>query len=334
MKSSKNRAKRWLWIIVQVIVLIGVAFVVARRLPRILGHLQQIETVEFVIAASLLFFGYVLYTVRWQGLLIHKPSFLVAFQAANAGQMINMWIPSRLGIVAWSTMLNRRESTPVTEVTASVAVVRWMELVLQVTALSGALAFGYGVNLPLPVVILGMTAILGLLAGMLLGLIKYRTKIVATWPPKLARLPRLTEKKVRQVLATLLGGLAEIGTARRLLVAFLWSIAMWSFFFGYYHVTIRAINVGYRPDTLVTIALGALGLAPPSVALKPWAYVALIVAVFSLFGFNTSIVTAYALALVVLQMLWVTGLGLWGWYSHPVVTLNDIRYGFRKRAQE
>jgi uncharacterized protein (TIRG00374 family) len=334
MKGSEKGAKRWLWTIVEIIILIVVAFIIARHLPRIQRHLQQVSWLEAAAAAAALFTGYLLYAVRWQRLLIHKPGFVVAFQAANVGQMINMWIPSRLGIVARSIILNRRESIPTAEVPGSVVVERWLELVLQVTALSGALVLGADLGLPLPLVISMMVLILGLLVALLLGVVKYRHKVVETWPPRLARLPRLTEEKVRQVLSNLLGGLAETVTARRLLVGFLWSIVMWSFFFGYYNITIRAINTGFQPDKLVVIALGALGLAPPSVALKPWTYVALIVAVFSLFGFNTGTITAYALALIVLQAILVTGLGLWGWYSHPVVTLAEIWPRSKKKEQD
>lgn len=324
MKRSESRTRRWLWTIVETIILIGVGFVVVRHLPRILKHLQQIETIDAVIAAVVLFSGYVLYAIRWQRLLIHKPSFLAAFQTANVGQMINMWIPSRLGIVARSLILNRRESIPAAEVTASVVVERWLELVLQVTALSGALVLGGNLRLSRPVVILIMATILGLLVGLLFWLVKHQTNIVETWPPRLARLPRLTEEKAHQVLSSLLMGLAEAVTPRRLMIGFFWSIIMWSFFFVYYNVVIRSLNVGFRPDKMAAVALGALGLVPPSVPLKPWTYVAVIVAVFSLFGFNTGTVTAYALALIIFQVLWVTGLGLWGWYSHPVVTLSEI----------
>ncbi len=322
-KKSGTRARQWAWTIGEIIVLIGIVFVISRNLPKILEHLQQIELIDAVVAATALFIGYLLYAVRWQRLLIHKPKFLVAFQAANIGQMINMWIPSRLGIVARSIILNRRESIPATEVTASVAVERWIELVLQLMALSGALALSTG-GLPLPLVVLGMLAILGLLVGILFGVVKYHPRIVETWPRRLARLPRLTEEKAHHVLSTLLAGLAEQVTTRRLLVGFFWSIIMWIFFFEYFNRTIRAVNIDYRPDEMTAIALGALGLLPPSVATKPWTYVAVIVAVFSLFGFETGTVTAYALALVILQALWISGLGLWGWYSHPVISLQEI----------
>jgi uncharacterized protein (TIRG00374 family) len=194
MRGSDSRARRWLWTSVEIIILLVVALIIVRHLPGIQRHLQQVSLIEALVAAALLFIGYVLYAVRWQRLLIHKPGYLVAFQAANVGQMINMWIPTRLGIVARSIILNRRESIPTAEVPGSVVVERWLELVLQVTALSSALVLGADLGLPLPLVISMMLLILGLLVALLLGGVKHRHKVVETWPPRLARLPRLTEE--------------------------------------------------------------------------------------------------------------------------------------------
>ena len=50
----------------------------------------------------------------------------------------------------------------------------------------------------------------------------------------------------------------------------------------------------------------------------------IIVFVLGLFGFDTATLTAYAILLHLPQLIWITGLGLWGFFKGPKIKLKGL----------
>ena len=66
--------------------------------------------------------------------------------------------------------------------------------------------------------------------------------VLQIWPPRLARLPRLSEAGVSTQLEGLLEGLSNVASARRLAAVMLWSLLAWVIFWLFHLFVLLALQ--------------------------------------------------------------------------------------------
>jgi uncharacterized protein (TIRG00374 family) len=293
------------------IVLILVLFAALVDLQAVWTQLRRANWRFAFGAVGMLLLGLGLYALRWQMLLTHRAPLPEVFHAANIGHMINILVPLRAGEAARVAAISRGPGVPLSMSASSVAVERWLEQLMRLTALGGAIVLGGGRQVSSGTILGGLASIVLALVVMT-ALVKGRTKVVAHGARWLSRLPRVAEARARDGLAGFLEGLSGVASARRLAVACLWSILTWLCFLGFHYLTLRALPVTFASLQLLAVSLGSLALAPPSAPTQPGIYHASVVAPLGLLGYSPASITAYAVLLHGLQMVVMISLGTWG----------------------
>jgi uncharacterized protein (TIRG00374 family) len=304
--------------------LLVIFFIAVVDFDKVFRQLGRIDWATFIVVGSiLLLLGYGLYALCWRSVMPPGARFFDVFHAGDAGQMINTWIPSRLGILVRTTMISQEYKQPFVKVMSSVVIERWLETVMRIIALTGMVLLLTTRDFSIWTAVI-LLAILGLSWGLLVAISRHQTTILEKWPQKLGKLPGLDQEKAKRLLSGLLIGLVGVGSARRLTIAFVWSVLMWAIFLGYHYSGLVALDIHFKPTEMWGLALGSLAVAPPSTATKPIIYQGMIVVVLGLFGFDTATLTAYAILLHLPQLIWITGLGLWGFFKGPKIKLKGL----------
>lgn len=298
-------------IILSLIALILVLFAVFVDWRAVWDQLKNANWRYVWVASLALVAGLTAYTSRWRTLLGDKPAWNNTFFAANAGLMAHILLPLRPGYYVRIFALGATEAVTFAEATSSVFVERWMEQILRLAALGGALVFGVGLELT-PFTTVGAALFLILAFGGMFWLVRKQAWVLAHAPQWLARLPRLTEERTHKFVFDLLAGFSSVTSTRTMAIAFAWSILTWVLFWGYAYAGLLALNSGVDTGTALAISLGSLALATPSAPTQPGIYHASIVVPLSLVGYDEALLTSYAVLLHALQMIWIVGIGLWG----------------------
>ncbi len=173
----------------------------------------------------------------------------------------------------------------------------------------GGSALGGGLR-PSPAPLAGAFARVAAAALAVALLRRHQAWVLATVPRWLARLPRLEEAPARESLTRLLAGLARATRPRQLGQGVLCSLAVWGCFWGFHMLALLALAPGQPPLTLAPLALGALALAPPSAPTAPGVYHAAIVVPLALVGYPETTLTAFAVLVHGLMLVWLLPLGL------------------------
>jgi uncharacterized protein (TIRG00374 family) len=310
------------WIMMGITILIVILFFIWVDWGQVWSILSSSNWQDILLASCCLLAGLVVYAIRWQMLLRGEASILKVFKAACTGHMLNILLPLRAGEPARIWMLSSTAGIPLAQVTSSIVVERLIEQLMRLMAVGGTIAFGVGLQLS-PGTVAGGLAVLGLVFGGLLYLLKNRQRVLARWPIWLARIPKVKEDAARQGLANLLEGLASLSSTKILVMVILWSCGMWIFFWGYQYFTLAALNLHLETHQLLALTLGALALSPPSAPTQPGIYHASISVPLSVLALPAGTLPAYTLLLHLLQMVWMIGLGAWGLLSSQM-HLGDL----------
>ena len=318
---------RW-WLVGTIVLMIIpiIWFLSLADLGQVFDYLSRVDLSPGPAGAAivLLLVGYAIHALRWRWLLSGKSSFLDTFHAANVGHLVNLGIPAGAGTVARVVVLGQKQPIPVAEGASSVAVERWLELIMRVLALGAAIALGAGLALTAGRAAGFIFLIVGSMVVMLL-MVKFETKIIASWPRHLARLPGVTEDKAAEQLTNLLGGLSSVASVRRLGVAILLSVITWTVFFGFHFLTLQSLGFLNLPvERAVAIALGSLALAAPTSASRPGSYGNAIVIPLTVAGFEAAALAAYAIMLHLPQIAVLIGLGAWAMLGSNDIDLQEL----------
>ena len=308
---GRRPSRRGVFVAVGVMVVsVGVLIAVV-DVRAVAGVVARSDGRYLAAASAALLAGTGVYALRWQLLLGGRATWLSTLYAAGVGHAVNLLVPLRLGEPARVMVLGRASGLAYSEVASTVVVERLWEQVLRLAALAGAIAFGVGLR-PSPATVAGALAAL---AGAALGLAWLRRHpawILARVPVWLARLPRLEESRVRETLTRLLGGLALATSPRRLVQGAVTSVGAWALYWAFHALVLLSLRVPLAPAEVITLSLAALALAPPSAPTSPGVYHASIVVPLALVGYSETTLTAYAVVLHALLMLWLLLLGLVG----------------------
>jgi uncharacterized protein (TIRG00374 family) len=282
--------------------------------PVVIGMLAQADRRLLAAGALFLLAGYVFFAIRWRYLMKDIPRLLDVFHTANVGNMVNTLLPLRPGDAIRILLLANKGGPPALMVTSSIVVERWLETVMRLAALGGAFIFGAGAAVS-SLTIIGSLAFLTISFLFMVWLVQQRQKALEILPPWLGRLPRLEEEDARRWLEHLIDGLNGVSSFRRLLVALIYSVITWTFFWGFHYMSLLALSPGLPIEQLLGISLGSLALVPPSATTLPGVFQVSMVAPLILMGYDPTLLTSYALTLNIISMVTVVLLGVWGTFS-------------------
>jgi glycosyltransferase 2 family protein len=313
MTSPKKNSSRMPLVITIVMLAVSVLFfVLLVDLRSVVAALRAADMRYLAAASAALIAGLAVYAARWWWLLGRLPQWLRTFHAANVGHAVNLLLPFRVGEPARIVVLGRTTPVSVGQGTSSVVVERLLEQVMRLAALGGAVVFGLGLTLS-PLTVLGSVAGLVAAGAGILWLRRHREQVLAAWPVQLARLPRVSEARARASLSGLLFGLDQAATPGRLLGALALSALAWACFWMFTALALAALPGTHTAAQTVALSLGVLALAPPSAPSQPGIYHAALVVPLSVLGLDPVMLTAYAVVLHAVLMIWMLGLGVWGW---------------------
>ncbi len=323
MKSGRR------WLILGTIVMVIVPIISVLLLvdvDQVVARLVLVDLSFEPVGAGLLLLlaGYALHAMRWRWLLAGKSRFLETFHAANVGHLVNLGVPAGAGHVARVVVLRQNQAVPVAEGASSVAVERWLELIMRVLALGAAIALGAGLALNAGTIGGPILLIVGSMVIMLL-MVKYQDRIIASWPGQLARLPRVTEEKAAEQLSNLLAGLNSVASVRGLGGAFLLSIVTWLVFLGFHYLVLQGLNFqSLSTERALAVALGSLALASPTSAIRPGSYANTIIVPMIAAGYEAAALAAYAIVLHLPQIGVLIALGAWALLGNRSINLREL----------
>ena len=306
--------RKQIWQIVGLLVVIGAIvalFVWFVDLQAVGEVLRTAVPTHLILASFLLILGLLFYALRWRFLLGNKPTLLQTFHASNIGHAGNIIVPARAGEAMRIVVLGRSEAVTYTEATSSFVVERLFEQLMRLLALVAAVAVGAGIELS-PGTILGGVAVLVAAFAGIQWLVRQREHVLARWPSRFASLPRITEDGARRTLTDLLDNLTAVSEPKQLAKVMGSSLLAWGCFWGFFYVTLLALGQGFPPEERLAVSLGALALSPPSAPTQPGIFHASVVVPLAAVGFNEVTLTAYAVLLHILEMVWMIGLAVWG----------------------
>lgn len=292
-------------------VLIVVAFVLLVDVEQVLRTAAAADRGLLVAASAALLSGMWFYALRWRLLLDDRPTRAHTFHACNIAHAGNILIPLRAGEALRILVIGQADEVSLTTATSSFVVERLFEQLLRVMALVTAVAIGAGLELS-PASVGGGLAAVGLAFGLIVGLVRYRTAVLNHGPRWLAKLPRVTAEGAHGTLADLLNTLGTAARPRQFALVFFWSVVTWSFFGAFFYLTLRALGTAIDPADQLAVALGALALSPPSAPTQPGIFQASIVAPLAAVGYDAEPLTAFAILLQILEIVWMGGFAFVG----------------------
>jgi hypothetical protein len=297
-------------LLVLLVILLSYFFV---DLEEVGKQLRQADPAYLVLATLMLLAGFGVYALRWQLLLHRVPALVDTFHASNLGHLLNMLLPLRIGEPLRIVALNSSSGLGAGQITSSVVIERMLETVMRLAAFGGMLLIGIGFANS-PGILAGLGAFLLVTLALLVWMVSNRAQILQSWPKHLARIPRLSENRLRQLLADLLDALVSMSSRRSLALGLLTSALASSFFLGFHYFALLALDLPLTQAQMLALSFGILVIAPPSAPTLPGVYHAQVVLPFAALGISGSYLTAYAIVLHALQTVVLVVLGAWALY--------------------
>lgn len=310
----KPETNHFLWQAAGLLIVVGLIVVVFVYFVDLQAVGRTLKTADFtflLLASGFLIVGLVLYAVRWRLLLANKPGFLTTFHASNIGHMGNMLIPGRVGEGMRILVMGASGNVTVVEATSSFVIERLFEQIMRLAALGGAVVYGVGLQVS-PATVAGGLGFVGAAFAGIWWMVNHQEQVLRSWPSRLARLPRVSEAGARNGLKYLLANLSAVSHPRQLVTILFTSILTWACFAAFFYATLLALPEAFAAEERLAVMLGALALSPPSAATQPGLFHVSVVAPLTAVGFQTEPLTAYAVLLHILEMVWMIGLAVWG----------------------
>jgi len=325
-QASQLSTKRVLGVIAVIVVII-VMFLLLVDLKEVLQELETADPRLLLLASAAFLAGLVAFAARWRALLNYEPTLIFTFHASNLGHAGNILLPFRAGEAIRVLVMGTDAEVSLAESTSSFVVERLFEQLMRLLAVIGAVLIGVGLK----------TSAEAIMGGLLFVVVGFAAVLyLATHPDftlskgtrLLAAIPRVSEERAHQATADLLANLSSIAHPRRFAIVLSWSLFSWSLFWLFFFLTLRALDTGLSLQDQVAISLGGLALSPPSAATQPGLFHASVVAPLSAVGYDAELLTAYAVLLHILEMIWLIILASWALFATKI-SLRDILDLFR-----
>lgn len=329
-QTSQLTTKRVLGVIVVIAVIIAI-FLLLVDLEAVLVQLQTADPLMLLLASAAFIAGLAAFAARWRALLNYEPGLMFTFHASNLGHAGNILLPFRFGEAIRVLVMGTDEEVSLAESTSSFVVERLFEQSMRIMAVIGAVLIGVGLETSrgalaggVIFVLLGFTAVLWLANHPDFAQQK-GTKL-------LAAIPRISEEHAQQATADFLRNLSGIAQPRRFAIVLGWSFVSWGLFWLFFFITLQALDTGLTLQDQIAISLGALAVSPPSAATQPGLFHASVVGPLAAVGFATELLTAYAVLLHILEMIWLILLAAWGLFATKI-SFSEIRDLFRPEEE-
>ena len=325
-QTSQLNTRRILGVIVVIAVIIAV-FLLLVDLDAVLEQLSTADPLLLLLASSAFIAGLLAFAARWRALLNYEPGFSFTFHASNLGHAGNILLPFRAGEAIRVLVMSTNAEVSLAESTSSFVVERLFEQSMRLLAILGAVMIGAGLETSAEAFVGGILFVfLGFTAVLYLANHPDFTQSKGT--RLLAAIPRVSEERASQATADFLANLSGIAHPRRFAIVLGWSLLSWALFWFFFFLTLKALNTGISLQDQMAISLGALAVSPPSAATQPGLFHASVVAPLSAVGFETELITAYAVLLHILEMIWLIILAAWALFATKI-SLSEIRDLFR-----
>jgi uncharacterized protein (TIRG00374 family) len=259
---------------------------------------------------------------RWQYLLepLGRTRFWVAFRTTIIGFAASFLLPARAGEVLRPYLLARQEGLPATATFATVIVERLLDLVAMLMLLAVFFVFltgGEAAAAPrlYQAVLLGGAAIAPIGAGVLVAMF-----VMAGHPERLHGLvlgiERVLPTRIARVVAgfakTFAEGLAVVRQPSRLVIAMLWSLALWLCIAGQLWILLRAFDIAVPlGGTFLITAMLVVGVAVPTPGGVGGTHEALRLGVTSFYGADNNAAVGAAIVQHAVNFFPYLVLGLW-----------------------
>jgi uncharacterized protein (TIRG00374 family) len=325
-QNSQLSAKRIVGVMVVIVVIIAIFFLLV-DLEEVLEQLETADPLLLLLASAAFIAGLLLFATRWRVLLNYEPGLMFTFHASNLGHAGNILLPFRVGEAIRILVMSTDEEVSLAESTSSFVIERLFEQSMRLLAVMGALLIGVGLE----------TSRQALVGGILFVIVGFAVVLYLANHPQftlskgtrlLAAIPRVSEERAYEATADFLANLSSIAHPRRFFIVLGWSLLSWSLFWLFFFLTLRALDTGLSLQDQIAISMGALAVSPPSAATQPGLFHASVVAPLSAVGFDTELITAYAVLLHILEMIWLIILAAWALFATKI-TLSEIRDLFR-----
>jgi hypothetical protein len=274
---------------------------------RLVAALGKAKPMLLLPAALSILVGLFARARSWQILLHGRVSLRRAFDALNAGYLLNIVLPFRLGELGRAYILGRRPPLTTGQVVATVVIERVIDTLVSLGGLAVALALvvtpAWAQSLVAWIslaVLLGLGALFLLMArGDRLAALLRRSPV-----PMVTGFAGATDEFVR--------GLELLSQPRRVLRAAFWSLMAWATAWLQIWLLLRAFSIhGSLVVSLLVSGVIAFGAAVPSSPGAVGGYELSAVAGLMIFGYQREPALSVAIAGHGLQLLVLGGLGAW-----------------------
>ncbi len=303
----------------------------------------QIEDADFWLLGAAVFVAtssFLIRALRWKVLLSPvkaDTSLRARWSAVAIGGMGNNLLPARLGEFARAYAFSRMETVSASAALGSIVVERAFDslvllLFLVVPVLmpgfpaAGALSTGFG-------------AVVLRLAVSLVGVLIVALGIMAVWPARFVRvtsrvvtavLPHAVARPLVGMLEAFLDSVKLLRSPGKLLLAFVWSVALWAYGSFSFWLAMKAFGIHASVmSACFTQAAVGIGVALPSAPgfLGPWQFAAKF-ALSNVFGASVGRSVAFAFGYYIGGWIPITVIGLW--YAWRL----GLSYGEVEQAEE
>ncbi len=314
-----------------VIAVIIAVFLLLVDLEEVLDQLETADPAMLLFGSAAFIAGLVAFAVRWRALLNYEPNLPFTFHASNLGHAGNILLPFRFGEAIRILVMGTDDQVSLAESTSSFVVERLFEQSMRLLAIMGAVLIGVGLETSIAALVGGVVFVIAGFAAVL-WLANHPEFTLQNGTRLLAKIPRISEERAHQATVDFLENLSGVAQPRRFTIILAWSLTSWFLFWLFFFLTLGALETGLGLQEQIAISLGALAMSPPSAATQPGLFHASVVAPLAAVGFEPELVTAYAVLLHILEMIWLVILAVLGLFATKI-SLRQIGDLFRPEEQ-
>jgi uncharacterized protein (TIRG00374 family) len=244
------------------------------NLADVWGHVRSARADLLVLSFIFVLATYWARTIRWQYLLepIGRTHFRTVFRATVLGFAALALLPARVGDVLRPYLVARQEGLATSATLATVVMERVLDLIA-VLALLAIYVWGFSGTGALPAAFLRPVEVSAVVAAVVAVVLLILMWILATHPERIGRmaglaaglLPGRLSKRIGEIVSVFSGGFAAAREPRAMVMAIIWSFAVWLAIAGEAWAVTIAFGIAMPFEgTFLLQALLVIGVAVPT----------------------------------------------------------------------
>ncbi|MEA3440897.1 MAG: lysylphosphatidylglycerol synthase transmembrane domain-containing protein, partial [Chloroflexota bacterium] len=308
---DKNGISKRVWLAIGFVIVILALLGVFADVKKVFELISDVDLVILGAAAACFVVSVFLITTRWRYILDFQPEFLSTLHADGISYAGKLFVPIPLAVLRVVT-LSMLTPMSISGASPGAVIDRLVGFIMRLIAL--ALTVLFIANAPLsPGLVVGGILFILALFGLTVLLVRNAAKILPKLAGFISRLPGITEGSLQGIMSNLQHGLTTVGSTRKLIIALLISLVMWTFFLLFYALSFSALGLRVDTHEMFAMAAAVLVILPPSNPAMIGVYQGIIVAVLLPFGYlDVTEATAFAILIFVVQLIIWLILAVWG----------------------